>query len=329
MRIEETGIIMQESFNLTVPIAFIIFNRLDTTMQVFETIREAKPPRLYLIADAPRPGRKDDGKKVEETRKYVEEHIDWECQLFTNYAEENMGCRNRIVSGITWALSMEEEIIILEDDVVPVPDFFRFCQEMLFRYKEDDRVMMVSGTNLIRNYNMKNAYAFSCFSSIWGWATWRRAWEKMDIDMSDWPEIAKKKTLKYVARGPAYLWIYWNFKYCYRKEIDTWDFPWDYARYKNHGLGIVPKENLVKNIGVDHVDSTHMHGETDINFTCGNIDFPIQQHPEVKRDTKYDKIYVRKNFNAWKAVALWIKKAWRYLIKKVTGNKGGGSDNER
>ena len=123
------------TFKLTTPVAFIIFNRPDTTKRVFEAIREAKPEKLYLISDAPREGREDDEAKVAETRAYVEEHIDWECQVKKNYATENMGCKMRVSSGITWVLEQEEDTIILEDDVLPNQDFFRYCQEMLEKYK--------------------------------------------------------------------------------------------------------------------------------------------------------------------------------------------------
>lgn len=308
---------MNGKFVFNTAIAFIIFNRLDTTMKVFEVIREMKPPRLYLIADAPRYGREEDESKVKNTRQYVESHIDWECEVYKNYAEENMGCKRRIASGLDWVFSKEEYAIILEDDILPVRDFFRFCQEMLIKYKNNQKVMMISGLNLIDTYQIKEPYTFSCFSSIWGWATWKRAWKKMDVDMKNWPNDRKAGKINYVANPISLLWIKWNLEYCYRNEIDSWAYPWGYARYRNDGLGIVPRENLIVNIGTNHEDAAHMKGEYKYNFKCGSVSFPIELHPEVKRNMKYDREYIRVNFNAWTAWKEWNKKAVGFIIKKL------------
>lgn len=295
-------------FELTTPVAFIIFNRPDTTKEVFEKIREAKPKKLYLISDAPREGREDDVEKVNETRGYVESHIDWDCELHKNYAESNMGCKNRVYTGISWVLENEETTIILEDDVVPMPEFFRYCQEMLEHYKDNEKVMMVSGTNLLKNHKIDKQYTFSCFSSIWGWATWKRAWDKYDVDIKGWPEVHKNGTFKAVQSGLAYMFLKRNMDCVYNHVKDTWDIQWDYCRHINRGLGVVPKENMICNIGFDREDATHTSGSSDEDFSYGSINFPIDFNVEVKRDLDYDKAYIKKYYG--------MKKVMNFVKKK-------------
>ena len=300
---------MTES-KFTTPVAFIIFNRPDTTAAVFEKIREAKPEKLYLISDAPRDGREDDTEKVKQTRAYVEEHVDWECQVYKNYAETNMGCRDRVASGISWVFSKEEQAIILEDDVVPAKEFFPYCQAVLEHYKDNERVMMVSGTNLMKNHRMETPYAFSCYSSIWGWATWKRAWENYDIDVADWPKIKKEGTFRKVQNGLAYLFLVRNINSVYTKKKDTWDIQWDYCRYKHRGLGIVPRENLICNIGFDREDATHTTEGTTEDFSYGKMEFPISFDVPVKRDAAYDKAYIKKYFG--------VRKVRDFVKKKIS-----------
>ena len=150
------------------PILYCIFNRLDVVKKSFESIKKAKPSRLYIAADGPRVSKPEEGKKVEEVISYVENNIDWECEINRNYSETNLGCRERISSAITWALSLEEDIIIIEDDIVPSQDFYIFCSEMLDYYKDDEKVMMISGSNFVKKYtDDKPPYFFSSFPSVW------------------------------------------------------------------------------------------------------------------------------------------------------------------
>lgn len=292
--------------DLRTPVTFIFFNRLDTTKCVFEEIRKVRPAKLYLVADAPRRGRDDDIEKVKETREYVESRIDWPCEVNRNYAESNMGCKLRISSGLSWVLSIEEETIVLEDDVVPRKEFFFFCQQMLNKYRNVDKIMMISGTNLIRNCKKKESYYFSYFSSIWGWATWRRAWEKYDPEMKDWPNVRKHWKLWSIQPGLSYLFLVWNMNYVYRKEMDTWDFIWDYARYRNRGLGVVPNANLIKNIGFNREDAVHTKGSVNEDFSYGEIVLPIKEDREISRDKEYDSKYIKKNYPASKAFCILI-----------------------
>lgn len=299
-------------FKLNIPVAFIVFNRPDTTIRVFEKIREAKPPKLYIIADAARANKEGEEEKVQETRRLIEEGIDWDCEVHKNYAESNMGCKNRVYTGITWALENEEKIIILEDDVVPNMDFFRFQQEMLDHYQDNPKVMMVSGTNLMKKIAINSQYTFSCFSSIWGWGTWARAWADYDPDIKMWPEVKKKGLFKSVtASGLGYMFLKRDMESVYSHSKDTWDLQWDFCRHIHRGLGVVPAVNMIENIGFDREDAAHTHGKSDEDFTYGEMTFPIEFNVDVKRDAQYDSAYIKKYYG--------VRKIYKFIGKKISG----------
>ena len=299
------------------PILFCIFNRIDCTQKSFECIRRVKPRKLYIASDGPRESIQNEKLKVKEVIDYVESHIDWECEVHKNYSNKNLGCRERISSAISWALSFEEDIVIMEDDIIPNMDFYTFCSEMLDYYKDDDRVMMISGTNFVRSYKIKEQYCFSAFSSIWGWATWKRAWKYYDNTMSDWPQIKKSKLLNYLAPWPSRLFYYWNYKYVYNHELNSWAYVWSYARHKRHGLGIVPRENLVLNCGFESEQSTHNIGKTNHDFTYGFYSFPLEKNTNVVRNVEYDKNYINIEYSRGKALWVLFKKTILFIPRKL------------
>jgi hypothetical protein len=174
---------------LLTPVLFIIFNRPGTTQQVFDAIKQQKPKYLFVAADGPRPDKPDDKEKCKATRAIIDQ-VDWDCNLKTLFRDENRGCGYGPAEAITWFFDHVEEGIILEDDCLPSPYFFKFCSVILERYKSDTRIGIISGTNpLIRwNINQKD-YIFSRFGSTWGWATWRRAWMYFDHEMNNWEKI--------------------------------------------------------------------------------------------------------------------------------------------
>lgn len=287
---------MDQSFEMKTAVAMIIFNRPDTTKEVFEAIRQAKPPRLYIISDAPREGREEEKQKVEETRAYVEDHIDWDCKVIKNYAESNMGCKQRVASGISWVFEHEEMAIILEDDCVPKQEFFRYCQEMLERYKNDERVYMVSGTNDLPKVKFKGDYAFSHFASIWGWATWRRAWtQHYDIKMAQWPSVRKKKKLRPLfSNALQYKLFVRDADKIHAGLVDTWDLQWVFTILNNDGVGITPRGNLIHNIGCGREDATHTKDNSREVAEYGDFSFPIQFFVHVEADKEYEKHYTMK-----------------------------------
>lgn len=296
------GIIM-EQHKLSTPITFIFFNRLDTTLKVLECIRKAQPERLYLISDGARTERNGEKELVESIRNQVEAGIDWPCKIFKNYAEKNMGCHKRMASGITWVFEQEETSIILEDDIIPVPAFFQFCEELLIKYKNEDRVTYITGNNIYHDYPIKDSYLFSKFPSIWGWATWRRAWKFFDDSPAVWEKMKKANTIESYY-GPKWAKFYKaQIEKAYMGELDTWDYQWEASRMYHNGLGIIPKYNMIENIGFNRDDATHTRGNSMYDFTKKNVEFPLMHPDSVQCDENYDRAYIKniiaKEFERW------------------------------
>ena len=252
---------------ITTPVAFFIFNRPDTTRRVFSEIARARPPRLLVVADGPREGRAREEEYCRAARS-VATKVDWPCEILTNYSDVNLGCKKRISSGLDWVFDLVEEAILLEDDCMPHPSFFRYCELLLDRYREDERVMMITGTNyLLDKAAIRESYYFSRYYSIWGWATWRRAWRKYDITMKDWNLLKTQDQLKcFYSRHFVRKHMTRMFDMAFNDAIDTWDIQWFYACLFNNGLSIVPARNLIANVGRE---GTHTSGD------FSNNDFPV------------------------------------------------------
>ncbi len=265
-------------FTFNTPILFMIFNRPDTTRRVFERIKQIKPPVLLISADGPRKDRPQEYERCQQCRDIIKE-IDWECRVETNFSDVNLGCKKRVSSAITWAFDLVDRAIILEDDILVDMSFFRFCQEMLEKYKDDERIMMVSGNDLGRNDIGDASYGFSSMASIWGWATWRRAWKKYDVEMKLWPEAQKMGLLQqtFFRKRVIEDWTS-DFQNTYDGKIDTWDYQWLFCQMLNRGMGIVPKYNMVENIGFRE-DATHTTN-VDYKFNVYSMDFPLK-HPKL------------------------------------------------
>lgn len=276
------------------PILFLIFNRPDTTQKVFNQIKKIKPKKLYIASDGPRQNNPDDIEKCKETIEIIDQ-IDWDCDIETLLREENLGCKKAISSAITWFFENEESGIILEDDCVPIDSFFWFCQELLDKYKYDEKVMMISGLNYFNNkLEMKESYFFSNYVIIWGWATWRRAWKKYNINMDGWIEFDNKKYLSYIYNNRKFeKWLYSLFKVAYENKVDAWGIQWYFSILINDGLCIVPKYNLVTNIGVE---GAHVSEKSKIHFMPTkplNVNGII--HPKlILLDYKYNNMLVNK-----------------------------------
>ena len=273
---------------LNTPVLFCIFNRPEITRRVFQRIREARPGKLLVVADGARTGRDGESESVAQTRAIID-GVDWPCEVLTNFADQNMGCKQRIASGITWAFEQTDELIILEDDCLPDPTFFSYCDELLNRYRDHPEIMMISGDNFQPHSQTGDSYYFSHWAHIWGWATWKRAWQHFDADVSDWPQ---RKQENFLARifSTAADQRHWEqvMENQHKGLIDTWDFPWTYACWKAGGLTILPDRNLVTNIGFGD-SATHT---TDAESRLAHLPtYPISQltHPEtIKRHVVAD-----------------------------------------
>ena len=238
------------NYQLKTPVVFIIFNRPDTTSRVFAEIAKARPPKLLVIADGPRANHPDDAEKCAAVRAIVD-NVDWDCEVLTNYSNVNLGCKRRVSSGLDWVFDIVEEAIILEDDCLPHPTFFQFCEELLEKYRDDERIAMISGNNfLVGKKRTEYSYYFSRYTHIWGWASWRRAWDNYDVDMKLWPEIRDGGWLDDLLDNKKGVW-YWNyiFQNVYKGKIDSWDYQWTFSCWIQSAMTIIPTVNLVSNIG--------------------------------------------------------------------------------
>jgi hypothetical protein len=310
-------------FKLTAPVTFIIFNRPDTTKIVFEEIRKAKPAKFLIIADGPRGNRAGEREKCEQTRAIVEK-IDWECEVLRNYSDINMGCKNRVSSGLDWVFENVEESIILEDDCLPEPSFFRYCQELLERYRDDKRVMVISGDNMLFDKNNQEySYYFTKYVHIWGWATWRRAWNMYDVKIKLWPEIKGKGLLEDTV--DKFNLIEWekNFDRVYANQFDTWDHQWVLTIWIQSGLSIAPGKNLISNIGFCE-NATHTFGDSIYaNMKTEPMNFPLTHPPYMIKNLKNDKL---EDLNIFKDSKYSWLGAWaprlrklKLTIKRLTG----------
>lgn len=237
---------------LTTPVLFLIFNRPDTTAIVFEAIRAARPPRLYVAADGARANRPAEAIKCRETRAIIEK-VDWPCEVHTLFREENLGCKRAVSGAIRWFFDNEPEGIVLEDDCLPTTSFFRFCEEMLERYRDDQRIGQIAGTCFFEQQSFPNpteSYVFSRHGSIWGWASWRRAWNNYNVDLPDWQKMTEPRWLNSACpdRTERSAAIRTGTRLL-RGDIDTWDYQWTYTKLYYSLLSIVPTRNMILNIG--------------------------------------------------------------------------------
>lgn len=281
------------------PVLFIIFNRADTAQKVFTAIRAMRPKYLYIAADGPRPTHPDDARKCRITREVVET-IDWPCEVKRLYQEENLGCGKGPSTAITWFFENVPEGIIIEDDCLPTPGFFRFCAELLERYRYDTRVMEIGGNNFepAERRGKEFSYFFSARTYIWGWATWRRAWNLYSFEMKHYPEIKRKGYLndyfyhKYEQEHYDYIHekMFVGDNITSRKTV--WDYQWQFTIMINSGVVIVPEANLVTNLGFgDAASNTSDPQGAGHNLKAEKLDFPLR-HPDVmmidhKRDDWY------------------------------------------
>ncbi len=232
------------------PVAFFAFNRPGPTARVFEEIRRASPSILLLVADGPRADHPSDIKRCLEVRDIML-NVDWPCSVRTNFSDTNLGCKERVASGINWVFEQCEECIILEDDCLPTASFFTFCSELLTRYRFDTRVMHISGSNFQAGQKRGDcSYFFSQHAYIWGWATWRRAWSFYDQSIERWPYCRDNALLRHVFHDDIQL-DYWTstLQNVYDGQIDTWDYQWQFVCWVQNGAVAQPNTNLVTNIG--------------------------------------------------------------------------------
>ncbi len=286
------------SWKVSSPVALIIFNRPHVTERVFAEIARARPSQLLVVADGPRPDKRGEDRKCAATREIIE-RVDWDCIVLKNYSEINLGCKMRVSSGIDWVFEQVPEAIILEDDCVPHPTFFRFCDTLLDYYRESDRVGMISGNNFLAPQSgCQDSYYFSRYNHIWGWASWRRAWQLYDRNMADWPDYKHSGQIRKIFPS-LHERLFWTGKFdkTWRGQIDTWDYQWSFALWKAGLLTALPCFNLVSNIGFGE-DATHtIRRSTLENLKTHAMEFPLVHPEKIMTDDGADRITYRRALN--------------------------------
>ena len=265
---------------------------------MFEAIRQAKPPKLFVVADGPRDDRPDEAEKCKAARAIIE-RVDWECEVIKNYSDVNLGCQKRVSSGLDWVFNSVEEAIIIEDDCLPHPTFFRFCEELLEKYRYDERIMMISGFNILEQWKSDiQSYHFTYYGSIWGWASWRRAWHYYDVNIKLWSKPETRERLRdIVGDSKQYLTRKKHFEDIYYGRIDTWDYQWDFARLLQSGLSVVPSKNLISNIGFNQAATrTTVDSKGFSKIPLFPMTFPLIEPYTLTADRNYSDVFYKK---AW------------------------------
>jgi hypothetical protein len=285
---------------MTSPVLFIVFNRPQLTRKVFEAIRSARPPRLYISADGPRSSRPDEQVICEEVRKAATA-VDWPCDVKVQFFSHNLGCKFGESAAMDWFFRHEEEGIILEDDTLPVAGFFQFCEVLLDVYRDNTRVFSISGTNYLANHcYIPHSYAFSRYGDYWGWAGWRRSWRSYDVSMKDWPGKRESGFLRRISEGNVLCEKYWReiFDATHAGSIDTWDYQRLFTMWQHDGLTIFPRNNMVTNMGFGP-QATHTKRPAPAWISTSKISepiFPLIHPSEVRPLPGFDSHFSSKLF---------------------------------
>lgn len=280
-----------------ISILILAFNRPEHVAKAMEPVRVYQPERLYLACDGPRAGKKGEADLVDATQKCMLEVIDWPCDVKTLFRKENLGCAHAVYEAITWFFEHEEYGIIIEDDVIVGQDFFKFCEELLPRYANEESIMEISAENHSGRTDVNNSYVYSQNFLCWGWATWRRAWIKMDMDMKSSPKIKIGYLIKRLGlfRG-LMMKHYFMHGFKYLSSFNSWATRWYLSILSHDGLVISPGVNLAVNIGFE--EGTHYSGKKGHPYSelgIGKIEWPLAYNDSLKSD-KVQKTYDNRDF---------------------------------
>ncbi|NEP18054.1 MAG: glycosyltransferase family 2 protein [Leptolyngbya sp. SIO4C1] len=275
---------------MSTPVVLIVFNRPDTTQQVLEAIQQVQPRKLFVIADGPRQEVSADAEKCAATRKLLEA-VEWDCELLTNFADTNMGLKRRVSTGLDWVFTQVDEATILEDDTVPHPSFFRFCQELLEQYRHDRRVTSITGTNLLGEWKSDmQSYHFSNYFNSWGWATWKRVWDNYDVDMRLWAEPeARSRVRDVIADDRQYGNRKRLLEATYQGKTKSWAYQFFFMSLLNSGLTITPAVNLVANVGFgQQATNTRSLAASQRRLSAQAMPFPLKAPIGLAVDRDHD-----------------------------------------
>ena len=272
------------------PVLVLAFNRPDTTAKVFAAIREARPASVFFSVDGARPGRVNERQHVLVVERLVDT-IDWECDVRTLIRNTNLGCKVAVSEAITWFFDHVESGIVLEDDCVAHPSFFPYVAELLARYRDDERVCMISGDNFqLGARRSPDSYYSSRFTHIWGWASWRRAWQLYDHSMSQWPERRADGWLEQFL-GDAKAVRFWTrvFDDTYEGRNSSWAYRWTYSAWINDALTLIPAVNLVSNIGFGDQATHNLNKKNRFAaLPLEQMSFPLRHPPGLVHNATAD-----------------------------------------
>jgi len=290
---------VKRSMLLETPVIFIIFNRPHTTARVFQEIAKAKPRKLFVVADGPRDGVQGDVERCQAARAIIE-RVDWDCEVRKNYSDVNLGCGKRPATGINWVFEHVDRAIILEDDCVPNLSFFRFCDELLEKYRHHENIMQICGNHFgIRSRDFTSNYNFSMHNiCAGGWATWQRAWKYFDPEVKQWETLRETSWLKDLVDNPLadrYWREMFDLAFSRKGEVSFWDYQWTFACWVNNGLSIIPQSTLVSNIGFGP-GATHTKAPDSpmANLRAFEMTFPLVPPPKVERDEVEDMEFIER-----------------------------------
>ena len=266
-------------YDRSIPVVMLVFNRPDETSRVLNAVANAKPDRLYVVGDGPR--QKSDEQSVYAVRKLFA-RLDWQCEVHTLFRDRNLGCKRSVETGLDWFFSMEDRGIILEDDCVPGDDFFPFASELLVAHEDSNVVGCITGNNFQSGVQRGEAsYYFSKYNHCWGWATWRRAWEHYDAEMTMWPDWRESNEWRSLFDDSVEE-KYWRhiFDRVYEGSINSWAYPWAASLWYERKVTATPNSNLVTNIGFGE-SATHTQSPSGrgANKPIGQIE--TLTHPET------------------------------------------------
>lgn len=272
-----------------VPILILAFNRPDYLIQLIEKLEVVRPRYIYLAIDGPRASREGEAQLCKACERLFDS-LSWTPIVTKRILTRNAGCKEAVSSAITWFFDNVEYGIVLEDDCIPDPSFFRFCEELLLRYEHSPNVMAISGANLLGLRSEPFSYHFSNYCHVWGWASWKRAWNFYDVEIKTWATNPSTNEFPEIIQRSSNTKHFWAniFRSVAAGQIDTWDFQWVWTIWKNRGICIIPDKNLVTNIGFDS-RATHTKKMTkDRSIKSEGLDFPLLHPAQTIANEQYD-----------------------------------------
>jgi len=307
------------------PVVFIVFNRPKHTKKTFEIIKKIQPSQLFIIADGPRFEVKEDKKNCAKVREVISK-INWNCKIYTNFSDINLGLKKRISTGLNWVFQNVEEAIILEDDCLADIDFFKFCEKLLDVYADNNKVWVISGNNFLRGNMFNNeSYYFSKYAHIWGWATWRRAWKYYTDNIPFWNSWKNSNSWKLLIADKVErkFWEKIFNEVHYGKGNIAWDYAWLANIWYHKGLSIVPNKNLVSNIGFDSEATTTKKSVKFVSkIKLEKLQIPLIHPKKIIINLKADKFdfdynFGGKNFRFPNIIFIFPFRLYRFFLRKI------------